>query len=176
MKWITSDGGPLICIGQSTVNSWRGIDGLGQYGSKLGAYRNDYERACAIRDYVGIIPVSERFGIVLGDMPLETTVMMSPERSPLIVRAFYSEPNADIASMIASWRMEKRLKEVESVRVSNVEANWYMFDSAYPGYLGLEKCLTFTLPINTIIINTFEFKPDHNTFLLVHEFVAEHAQ
>jgi hypothetical protein len=152
------------------MRSWNGIDGLGDQASKEKAYRNDYERACAIKDYLGLIPVSRSMGIVLGDMPLETTVMKSSRGRPRIIRVFYSEPDANIASIITPDSIPKKAKEVENINIHIAEPCWYMFDSAYPGYLGLERCLPFTLVTGDWCVKTFEFKPDKNTFLLVHEF------
>ena len=63
-----------------------------------------------------------------------------------------------------------QIKEVENINIHIAEPYWYMFDSAYPGYLGLERCLPFTLVTGDWCVKTFEFKPDKNTFLLVHEF------
>lgn len=170
MKWISSDGGPLICLGRSTVESWKGGDGLGEQDLEVTGYGNDYERACAIDGYLGVIPVSRSIGIVLGDMPLETTAITSPEGLPLIVRVFYSEPSVDITRNLTSNGIPEEAEEVESTMVSIDEHNWYMFDSAYPGYLGLGRSLSFALPIRDMRIRTFEYKPDELTFLLLHQF------
>ena len=45
MSWVSSEGGPLILIGKSDLSNWEGIDGF------------DYDRACPVEDYVGVIEV-----------------------------------------------------------------------------------------------------------------------
>ncbi len=171
MEWITSDGGPLICLGHSAIDSWKGIDGLGEPRLVAEGYRNDYERACGIRDYLGLIPVSGSFGIVLGEAPLDTTIMTSSNGAPLIVRVFYSEPEADIRGLVDFATVPEKINEVESVTTVVTDSYWYVFDSAYPGYLGLKRCLSFRLPIGRVCIKTFEYKPNSETFLLLHRFL-----
>lgn len=170
MEWITSGGGPLICLGHSTIKFWRGVDGIGEHKYGEEGFQNDYERACNIQDYLGIIPVQESIGIVLGDMPLDTMIFRRPQELPLIGRVVYSEPDADIECSLSFWTELTHAKEVESVAVSIDEPLWHLFDSAYPGALGLEKCLSVTFPIGEFTIKTFEYKPDPQTFMLIHEF------
>jgi len=170
MEWIASDGGPLICLGHSTILSWKGVDGLSEHKYHKKGYRNDYERACDIKDYLGVIPILSSNGIVLGDMPLDTTVLTGKNGLPLIARAFYSEPLTDIASVLVGEMDPENTTEVESVSISVDEKNWHIFDSAYPGYIGLKRCLSIALPAVELCVKTFEYKPDSRTFLLVHQF------
>lgn len=169
MNWINSGGGPLICIGRSVIRSWRGVDGLGEPKYRELGFRNDYERACATRDYLGVIPVFESTGIVLGDMPLDTTVL-SIDGLPLIVRVFYSDQCADVSSMLSDGFSLEGANEVERTAISIQEESWHVFDSAYPGSEGLELCLSVFLPLGEFWIKTYEYMPDQSTSLLLHKF------
>lgn len=170
MDWITSGGGPLICLSRSIIRSWMGVDGLGDPKYHEKGFRSDYERACGIKDYVGVIPVLASTGIVLGDMPLDTTVLRSPDGLPLIARVFYSEPLMDIESMVLAEFNSEDAKEVESIEICIREVDWLVFDSAYPGVEGLKNCLPFAIPVGDFCIKTFEYKPDSSTFLLINKF------
>lgn len=170
MHWITSGGGPLICLGQSVLGIWKGTDGLGEPEYKRQGFRSDYERACEVKDYLGIIPVMSSYGIVLGEMPLDTSIVISKEGLPLIVRAFYCEKDADVAGMISHDFNSQNEEEVECAEIRVCERNWQMFDSAYPGPEGLNNCLSFVIPVGDFNLATYEYKPDPSTFLLIHRF------
>jgi hypothetical protein len=65
MKWVDSEGGPLVLMGEALLSNWRGC-----FGPARGS--TDYDRACQVDDYVGVIDVGNGKGLVLGDEPMPT--------------------------------------------------------------------------------------------------------
>lgn len=170
MEWIESNGGPLICVPNSALALWRGIDALGDYSQKAGAYRSDYDRACAIMDFLGVVPIGNSMGIVLGDMPMPTTILASTKGLPVIARICCADPSADIPMLLGTGLSPPNAKRVERVIVSIPERVWYLFDSAYPGDWSGKDCLKADFPIGSVYIDTFEYRPNDQTFLIVHQF------
>lgn len=169
MDWVSSGGGPLICLDRSIIHAWKGVDGLGDLRYRDQGFRTDYERACAIKDYLGAISVLGSTGLVLGDMPLETTVL-SIDGAPLIARVLYSQISVDVRSMLSDGIYLERATEVERTSISVNEEKWNIFDSAYPGTEIPGKCLTMFLPLGKVLIRTYEYMPDQSTSLLIHQF------
>jgi hypothetical protein len=77
--WIESAGGPLIVMPRSVSPSWKGTAG------------EDYQEACNVEDYLGLVARDWGAVVVLGDAPLRTAVIHQPD-GPAIVRWIYA-PN-----------------------------------------------------------------------------------
>ncbi len=67
MKWIASEGGPLICATMSEVRKWGGIDE-----SSVGQSSSDYDRACEVTEHLSVIPCDKSEVLVLGGEPAQS--------------------------------------------------------------------------------------------------------
>lgn len=92
--WVESLGGPLIVVPEAILPSWRG--GADEEPPDAD---DDYERACAVADYAGVIPVGDGQGLVLGDEPATTCYL--PEH-----RAFVRWAAADSADSLFARAVE----------------------------------------------------------------------
>ncbi|MEU0786466.1 Imm21 family immunity protein [Streptomyces sp. NPDC006173] len=76
LSWVSSMGGPLITLPESCVNAWGGCT---ESGSVLGEDNgcDDYDRACAVDGWAGVIAVGEgpATALVLADEPAKTRFM-----------------------------------------------------------------------------------------------------
>ncbi|HEU5023627.1 MAG TPA: Imm21 family immunity protein [Spirillospora sp.] len=85
MIWVESLGGPLVALAESDLLAWSGIDG-------------DYDRACAVDDLVGVVPVgSSGWALVLGDEPAGTTFVSEWNA---FVRWLWAESGVDVAALL----------------------------------------------------------------------------
>lgn len=83
-RWINSTGGPLILIERNAAQDWKGVVGVDMGG------QTDYERACSIDDYVGLI-FAEKFPVlVLNQEPLITTWLGNDNLPAVIVRCVWA--------------------------------------------------------------------------------------
>ncbi|MGW2352491.1 Imm21 family immunity protein [Actinacidiphila glaucinigra] len=71
--WVESMGGPLIVVPASALAAWGGCTEQGMVVG-VGDVPDDYDRACAVDDLAGVIPVGRDGGrgLVLGDQPART--------------------------------------------------------------------------------------------------------
>ncbi|MFD8074039.1 Imm21 family immunity protein [Streptomyces sp. NPDC059718] len=71
--WVESMGGPLIVVPVSALSAWGGCTEQGMVVGD-GDVPDDYDRACAVDDLAGVIPIGDDGGqgLVLGDMPART--------------------------------------------------------------------------------------------------------
>ena len=84
--WVSSNGGPLLCLPVAHLAKWQGTEAAAaQDPSDADAPTSDYERACAVADYTGVIPVGSGEGLVLGDEPNDTT-WVALARGGILVR------------------------------------------------------------------------------------------
>ncbi|WP_406282734.1 Imm21 family immunity protein [Streptomyces sp. NBC_00209] len=71
--WVESLGGPLIVVPVSALASWGGSTESGLIAG-AGTASDDYDRACAVDDLAGVIPLDEKGAqaLVLADEPATT--------------------------------------------------------------------------------------------------------
>ncbi|MEW2562630.1 Imm21 family immunity protein [Streptomyces griseorubiginosus] len=71
--WVESMGGPLVVVPVSALAAWRGCTDTGIIVGD-GTVPDDYDRACAVDDLAGLIPVGKggAHALVLGDEPSTT--------------------------------------------------------------------------------------------------------
>lgn len=101
VEWVESSGGPLVVIPESALLSWLGSDGDEPWA--------DYDSACEVDDWIGLIPVGGEAGLVLGGEPASTAFL--PEHG-LFVRWCAAESEAEFlegvgnAVEVADWEAE----------------------------------------------------------------------
>ncbi|WP_237551766.1 MULTISPECIES: Imm21 family immunity protein [unclassified Streptomyces] len=94
LVWVRSMGGPLIVVPESSVCAWGGCT---EEGSILGDAdgRDDYDRACEVKDWAGVIAVGANAAtaLVLADEPAKTCFL--PERR-LFVRWLAADSESEL--------------------------------------------------------------------------------
>jgi hypothetical protein len=85
-------GGPLVVVPLSAVADWGGGTMAGTTAGD-GSTTDDYDRACAVYGYAGVIPVLKAEAIVLGDEPA-TTCFWADQR--VFVRWFAADSEEDL--------------------------------------------------------------------------------
>ncbi|MGQ2995515.1 Imm21 family immunity protein [Variovorax sp.] len=171
MKSISSGGGPLVCIELDAVDRWHGVAGSEDF-LKGGLERaNDYQRACSIRDYLGQVSLGDRTALVLGDMPLETSIWQRSGDLPRIVRVYYGDSGADIHALLEAGGELNFDDPVEAMPVEFSASPVVVFDSACSGADEAIDRISFEIPKGKYIALTKKFEPDERTSVLVHFFV-----
>lgn len=96
IKWISSEGGPLILLERNIASYWKGHDGSGT-GERLST---DYERACEIEDYLGFLPVGPGEALVLNDEPMQTAWMRLGDTLGIVIRWEWAEDEETLVSAV----------------------------------------------------------------------------
>ncbi|WP_328429172.1 immunity 21 family protein [Streptomyces sp. NBC_00443] len=119
VEWVESGGGPLIAVPETVLPFWAGADGDETV--------SDYDRACEIEGFVGLLPVGDSAALVLGDEPASTTYLRD---QGIFVRWCAADSEAELLARVpdalatAVWGHEVRW---------NVPGTVVLFDSAWPG-------------------------------------------
>ena len=99
LSWLDTDAGHLVLMTASARLEWSGIEPSRDPRAASARFRwnkpsdaaSDYDRACDVDDYVGIIDVGSQQAVVLGQEPLPATVITRADGSLLIARLYTSE-------------------------------------------------------------------------------------
>jgi len=119
VEWVESGGGPLIAIPEVVLPFWAGADG--------DDLSSDYDRACDVDGYIGLVPVGDTRALVLGEEPAATAFL--PEHDTF-VRWCAAESEGELLAEVpaaleaAVWEPEVRW---------DVPGTVLLFDAAWPG-------------------------------------------
>ncbi|MFB6565510.1 Imm21 family immunity protein [Streptomyces sp. NPDC056400] len=119
VDWVESGGGPLVAVPAEVLTRWEGADSEGP--------ESDYDRACAVVGFAGLLAVGPSHALVLGDEPSSTAFL--PEYA-VFVRWVAAESEAELLGGVgaaledAAW---------EDGQVWDVPGPVVLFDSAWPG-------------------------------------------
>ncbi len=163
MKWIESAGGPLVMIGESSVSDWSGIEYVGD--------STDYQRACSIEDYLGIIEVQSGSAIVFGDEPLRTCWIPDGKRGGVIVRWIYGQDETSLIEIALTGPGSGQFELVSEDSFRSRDEVHRLFDAAIPGgLLRSEEHLSLNLAIGSYAIKTMVVRVETpETAVLLHE-------
>lgn len=138
MKWIVSGGGPLIVIDQIHLEYWKGDrnvweeEDIQEMQAEAKHPLDDYDRACQVDSYIGLIDVGEGNGIVLGDYPLPSTWQGNANLTGgMIIRGGSSVDEHRLNRIILG--IHDQDFEIEDFVFDNVSGKAIMFDSGCPG-------------------------------------------
>ncbi len=153
MKWIDSRGGPLILLASNQLLHWNGIDG-------------DYDRACAVDGWIGVLSVGAGQALVLNDEPLSTTQWLVAGRQ-LLVCCGYARDELSVAQHL------ERAGTLDFPHPSTVvdfgHRSVVLFDAVVTGSeLDDEEVLRMKLPNQRCEVRTLDWKPDEETWLILH--------
>ncbi len=164
MKWINSTGGPLLLLPAQVLQQWNGWKPI------LGSETTDYDRACevALADYVDVLSVGGKDGLVLGDEPMQTTWLPLEEGAGgLFVRWMYADDESLAIQHLKS--IPDEIFELTSLQFHVRQQKLLLFDSAAPGSeVQAEETLEIDLIPGTYSIETATFKPDNSTAFILH--------
>ncbi|GGQ93560.1 hypothetical protein GCM10010195_56830 [Kitasatospora griseola] len=82
--WVESMGGPLVVVPVSALARWEGCTPGGEILGATGR-RDDYDRACAVTDFAGVVDLhgsDSVSALVLGEEPSDTCYL--PERTAFV--------------------------------------------------------------------------------------------
>jgi hypothetical protein len=119
VEWVESSGGPLVVVPEAGLPSWSGSDS--------GEPEADYDRACEIDDWVGLIPVGGEAALVLGGDPASTAFL--PEQG-LFVRWCAAESESALFESVGV-AIESAVWEPELVWT--VPGPVVLFDAVFSG-------------------------------------------
>lgn len=157
------------------LDNWKGVLARGvAHNHDLGhAFTNDYDLACAIHAFAGVLHVNERDALVLADEPLPFFLWQPPGQHPHLVGVYYTEDINATPSLLARSHSLERVAPEESHSLVIRSSRLCVFDSAWPGSdLATEaQPFVFELPVGSYLVETRRIAPDAETSLLVHSFV-----
>lgn len=168
MKWISSAGGPLIVLPDSLRSQWQGVRAGGEGAT------SDYELACGVDGYVGVIRKEGHEILVLGDEPLQTAVARLGGRPCLVRWAF--APSVEYAeSVLADIDPGLLQGPLEYTEVRFASTPLVVMDSGDAG-AEANELLHFEVKPGNYSVRVYRFAPSVDAKFLVHEFVPRAAR
>lgn len=155
-------GGAFIVMPLNKLRLWQGSNSKGENGF------SDYERACNVTDYLGLLEVDGTSCLVLADEPLMTTWYQITCNKGFLFRWVYGSSIAEVERHFPVltdhivFENNELLFKVNSQKLC-------LFDSALTSLDANFKSICFELNIGSYKIKTGFFEPNSSTKILVHE-------
>ena len=163
MKWIYSEGGPLLLVESRLLSEWHG-----SAPSQQGDHSTDYDRACALDGYIGVIELPSGSAIVLGGEPLQTAVWKNTRNELTLVRWSYAESEESFLEALRHFPDDPQW-DPETIEFSVGDEELVVFDSALTGEEMLES-LKIRINPGRYRGRVMAWEPNETTALIVHEF------
>ncbi|MFF7353590.1 MULTISPECIES: immunity 21 family protein [Streptomyces] len=119
LEWVESGGGPLIAVPETVLPFWAGADSE--------ELDTDYDRACEVDGYVGLLPVGDSAALVFGDEPAATSFL--PDHATFVRWSAANSEEELLAEVPAALDTAAWGSEVQW----RVPGPVLLFDSAWPG-------------------------------------------
>ncbi|MFP2962329.1 Imm21 family immunity protein [Myxococcus sp. 1LA] len=119
IQWIDSEGGPLIAIPRSCRADWTGI------------LSRDYDDACGVVGYLGVLKRKWGQALLFGDAPMLTGVIHRPDGLALV--RWVWGPSENEFLRVALHTELDGVSPTETLRVWLRDEPYVVFDSAAPG-------------------------------------------
>ncbi len=131
----------------------------------------DYDRACDIDDYLGLIVVGEGQGLVLGEGRMDTAWWPGDKGDGgILIRWEYGEPGTDVLQALS--HIPEDIWQPEPLVFTVGEGPLFLFDSAFRGSDvddGLTNDhATVLLPAGEYALATAHYRPDDQTSFVLH--------
>jgi hypothetical protein len=126
----------------------------------------DYDRACAIEGYLGLIDVGVGTGLVLDDEPMQTSFLPVPQQKGVIlIRWEWANDEGAILRELAE--IQEELWNQTDLSFGVNEGVLVLFDAACSGQHTGDS-LELSLTKGEYSIATAHFQPDNETSLVLH--------
>jgi hypothetical protein len=167
--WVVSNGGPLLLLPRELLRHWTGVDAPRDGRVVEARFRwnpeqpaSDYDLACDVAGYTGVLPVGPGWGLVIGDEP-NPARWLARDDGGIIVRweAAPSDEAMDAAirglPAALQWEAEGEFR----VFASPLE----LFDSGEPGLEALMPRATIDLAPGVYQVEQTRYAPDEEVAL-----------
>jgi hypothetical protein len=129
----------------------------------------DYERACGVRGYLGVLNVGPAEALVLGEEPMQTSVWSPADSTVVLIRWRYARDDKSVGRLLAG--LGKEQLGPGRVVVDFREADVRLFDCAVAGKTSGSDAaghLDISLISSRVSVSTDIWEPDKETCLILH--------
>lgn len=172
LKWVACDGGPLLLLAEKYIHAWEGtnIPAKGHHVQARfrwnpGGPATDYDRACDVEDYLGLIRVDEAQALVLSDAPFATTWFPSSDGG-VFIRWVYADSDAEV--MDAFNRIPDEAYKDTELSLSVEDSTLVLFAACESGDEQIYSRLQIQLPLGRYRIFTCEYEESERTSIICH--------
>ena len=163
MDWIESAGGPLVILEERLLQHWAGI-GPADWAPGDGS---DYDRACSVDDWIGLLEVGDGSAVVLGSEPARTCIMEAPDGA-LLVRWIHAPIGWELPAV--SILLSQAWNRSATWQVSS--ASQHIQDAAFAGLDKDTQRLGMGLVPGLYDVLTADHRPDDEVHMVLHRIRA----
>jgi hypothetical protein len=153
-NWISSAGGPLVLCTAAAAKAWQGVHGA------------DYDLACSVDGYLGVVEQHGHQYLVFADEPLETTLVEEGEGLAVVQWEYCDSMTHALELLAALPEQLEPLAPIVDFELASDGA--ILFDSGAPGG-DIRQAMRLSLPASRYAVSTGAYAGPGFRFL-VHRF------
>lgn len=127
---------------------------------------SDYDRACEVEDYVGLIKVGDDEALVLGDMPSNTARVVVDSSAVLFIRWIWADDENQVVNAMKGFSIAEQDWAKMDLEIRFPVSDIVLFDSSYPGE-AVEEMLEMTIEPGVYKPQTLSYEPSPATNLFL---------
>jgi hypothetical protein len=163
-QWIDSGGGPLLLLEEHLLGYWKGFN----FSKQNPNFVTDYDLACEIDDYLGVIEVGSGYGLVLGGEPMSTAWLpFTDTKNGLLIRWMFAENENAVIDAVNN--LQSVTWQKTGIKIDFSGDRLILFDSACVGNQVDEK-LEIEISEGRYSVETAHHQPNKETSLILHRF------
>ena len=179
LTWVNTTGGPHLVIPERYAPAWEGcfaptggrtVEATFRYNPDGPA--TDYDRACDVAGWLGVIPVGRGQGLVLGGDPTQAAYYRWG-RGHFILRWLYAESEAELLDHFHD--VQARLPVEEEAVFRHPGGKVFLMDSTDVPGRWLVQHTEFALPRGGYRVQTGHSETA-STYIIVHQLLPERRQ
>jgi hypothetical protein len=175
MKWVSSEGGPLIIISASDIQKYGGSITRKVEPGKMYPYNKNfmdpsvshYGEVCQCEEEIAAWDIDDMTIVILGDEPL-STVWIPCEDGGIIMRCVHLNKNPDPRALLNSV---DDMKWIHNFFLEVEHEKWYLYDSLMMGTeLEHESFQEIILSKGKYTVSSCRYRPDNESLFILHQF------
>lgn len=164
VKWINSTGGPLVCGAPAACRVWSGIN------RQDDQTISDYERACSIYGYIGVLSSGFEYMLVLGDEPHQSCLATGSQGEVVVCRWVSARIGFHLSELFDNLAGPLRQLS-DPVEFSLREDRLFLFDPSANGAVGMAEGSSIDVFQGRYWVTTEQFKIAGQYNFILHRFL-----
>jgi len=170
INWLATQGGPFVLGEPEYIAQWEGASRRSK--SSGSDDLTDYQRACSVQKYLDLVPCGSGKVLVLGDEPMQTTLVSDSQGRPLVIRWHSCKKN--LGSQVLDFVNEGEVLEIPIEFIVRGK-KLLLMDSSQNFKIGHTNMLSLTLNNGVYGVTTERARRAGAYHFILHRFI-EHTR
>jgi hypothetical protein len=161
LNWLECSGGPFILMEKSLLKYWGGYDEEGE--------PNDYDRACEINEYLGIVNVHDGVALIVNTESMQIAINPSIKTNEIMFISWvYANNEQDIINSLKE--IPEYIWDNINIKIQIINGDLVLFESVNPGN-DVEEYFNILLEKGNYCVLSGVYNPNKSTRFILYKLI-----